>query len=64
MQNREPSKGFLIVASIERNFFLYAINLMESIKDHYPEAKIAFGVSDYLCDGRESIADHVFYVGD
>lgn len=64
MQNLEPTKGFLIVASIERNFYLYAINLMESIKDHYPEAQIAFGVSDYLCDGRESIADHIFYVGD
>lgn len=64
MQNQEPTKGFLIVASAERNFYLYAINLIESIKDYWPEAQIAFAVSPYLCDGREAVADHVFHVGD
>lgn len=64
MQKQEPTKGFMIVASTERNFYLYALNLIESIKDYYPEAQCALGVSPYLKDGRESVADYVFDVGD
>lgn len=51
------SKGFLIVASKNLNFYKYAINLAESIKDFYPEAKICLCTEERFLDGREEIAD-------
>ena len=61
---QDPYKGYLICASYAPNFYLYALNLIESIRDHDPNANICLAVSPYLCDGRESIADHVIHVGD
>ena len=40
----EKSKGFIIVASKNRNFYLYAINLAESIRDYYEDCKSCYGV--------------------
>ena len=53
------SKGFLIVASKNLNFYKYAINLAESIKDFYPEAKICLCTEERFLDGREEIADDI-----
>jgi hypothetical protein len=69
MKNRKktqqnPSKGFLVVASKTINFYRYAINLIESIKDYYPEAKTCLVTEERFCDGREKIADHLIYCGD
>ena len=55
----EPSKGFVVVASKRSNFYLYAINLMETVKDYYPEAHITFVTEKHFLDGREDIADNI-----
>lgn len=60
----EPTKGFLIVASKTINFYRYAINLIESLKDYYPDAKTCLVTEERFCDGRENIADHLLYCGD
>lgn len=64
MQKTEPSKGFLVVASKTHRFYSLAINLIESIKDYYPDAKICLVTEERFCDGRESIADHLIFCGD
>ena len=60
----QPTKGYVIVASRKRVFYVSAINLMESIKDVYPEAKICFFTEEQFLDGQESIADEVHFVND
>lgn len=62
-KNQQPSKGFIIVASRTYNFYRYAINLAESIKDYFPEAKICLVTEQKFCDGREKIADDLIYCG-
>jgi hypothetical protein len=63
MQNQklELSKGFLIVASGYKKFYLLALNLMESIRDYYPEANICLVTEKTFCDGRESVANNIIY---
>ena len=56
---KAPSKGYVIVASKKRAFYTFAINLMESIRDFYPEADICFFTEERFLDGRESIASEV-----
>lgn len=64
MSQQQPSKGFLIVASRTINFYQMAINLMESIRDYYPDANICFVTEKRFLDGRESVAtDLVFCEG-
>ena len=60
----EPSKGFVVVASKRSNFYLYAINLMETVKDYYPEAHITFVTEKHFLDGREDIADNIILCDD
>jgi len=64
MNQKEPSKGYLVVASRTKEFYKMGINLIRSLKDFYPEAKICFVTEKLFCDGNESIADHLFYCGD
>ena len=59
----EPTKGYVVVASTKKVFYNFAINLMESLRDFYPEANIAFYTEDRFLDGREKIADVVESVG-
>ena len=54
-----PSKGFLSVATKNQNFYTYAINLIESVKDYYPDAQYCLVTDEEFLDGRESIADHL-----
>ena len=63
MKSQKPSKGFLIVASKTYNFYRFAINLAESIRDYYPDAKICLVTEEKFCDGRESVADDIIYCG-
>jgi hypothetical protein len=63
-KNQQPSKGFLIVGNRHYKFYTLALNLIESIKDYYPEAKICLVTEEKLCDGRETIADHILYCDD
>lgn len=57
------SKGFVVVASKNANFYVYAINLIESIKDFYPEAQVTLVTEKRFLDGREDIADQIIYCG-
>jgi len=59
-----PTIGYVIVASRKKFFYVSAINLMESIKDHYPEAKITLVVEERFLDGNEKIADNIIFCDD
>jgi len=56
-----PSKGFVIVASRNQNFYTYAVNLIESIKDFYPEAKICLVTEERFVDDRADEADQIIF---
>lgn len=60
----QPSKGFLTVATNKRNFYTYAINLIESVKDYYPDAKYCLVTDEEFLDGREEIADDLILTTD
>ena len=60
----EPTKGFVIVASKKHNFYLYALNLCESIRDYYEDAKICLVTEERFLDGRENVADDVVLCDD
>lgn len=65
MNSREnPSKGFVVVASKKQNFYTYAINLIESIKDYYPEAQVCLVTEHRFLDGRQDVADIVIECDD
>jgi len=58
---KAQTKGFVVVASKNINFYTYAINLIESIKDFYPEAKMCLVTEERFLDGREDIADDLLF---
>lgn len=58
-QQAQPTKGYVIVASRTRAFYALAINLMESIRDFYPDANICFFTEQRFLDGREKVASQV-----
>src|SRR6056300_724593 len=58
------NKGFVVVASRKNNFYIYAINLIESIKDFYPEAHVTLVTEERFIDGREDIADNIIFCND
>ena len=60
----EPTKGFVVVASKKHNFYLYALNLCESIRDYYEDAKICLVTEERFLDGREEVADDVVLCDD
>jgi hypothetical protein len=53
----QPSKGYISVATKNRNFYTYAINLIESVKDYYPDAQYCLVTDEEFLDGRESVVD-------
>lgn len=59
-----PTKGYIVVASNRKEFYDLGINLIDSIKDFDPEAKVCFVTEKLFCDGRESIADHLIFCKD
>ena len=61
---KKPSRGYLIVASRLYCYYAWSINLIEQLKDYYPEAQVCFVVEERFCDGREEIADHVIHCND
>lgn len=64
----EKSKGFIIVASKKRNFYLYAINLAESLRDYYEpedECKICLVTEERFLDDRgRDVADDIIICDD
>ena len=61
MQNQ--TKGFVIVASKNQNFYIYAVNLAESIRDFYPDANITFFTEERFIDSRADVFDEVKLCG-
>jgi hypothetical protein len=59
MSNSQPSKGYLIVASRKRSFLISAFNLIESIRDYHPEAKIALFAEQEWIDNEDFPFDEV-----
>ena len=64
MSQNQPSKGYVIVASRKKFFYVSALNLIESIRDFYPEAKVCLVTEEKFLDGREEIADKVIFCDD
>ena len=59
------NNGYLIVASKKPAFYSMAINLAESIKDYYPEAKICLVTEERFLDVRaKNVADHIILCDD
>lgn len=58
---QQSNDGFLVVASKSSTFYFSAINLIESIKDYYPEAKTCLVVDKSISDDRVSVSDYVVY---
>jgi hypothetical protein len=63
-KNREPTKGYLIVASRKENFYALAINLLEQIQDYYPEAKVCLVTEERFLDERAEQADKLILCDD
>jgi len=59
--NQKSNDGFLIVATRLKSFYIAGVYLAESIKDFWPEAQICFVCDEWMCDGREDVADYVLY---
>jgi len=57
---KKESKGFVVVASKNANFYKYAVNLIDSVKDYYPEAHITLFTEPRFDDGHHS-ADQVIH---
>jgi len=54
------SKGFVVVASTEEFYYFSALNLIHSIKDFYPDAKVCLVAEErFLETGGADIADDV-----
>mgnify|MGYP003314854748 CR=1 FL=1 len=53
MKKKNPTKGFLIVATKRKQFLMGADNVKESILDHYPEAKITLFTEQHFIDDPE-----------
>lgn len=57
----EETKGYLVVASREFRYYSFAIHLIESIKDCYPDANCTLVCEERFIDGREEVADHLVF---
>jgi len=61
MKKQDQTKGFVVVASKKKSFYSSALNLIESILDHYPDAKVAFFThEEWIDDHAREICDQVF----
>jgi len=58
------TKGFVIVASRTKFFYLSAINLAETIKAYYPDAHVTLFTEEKFLDGQERFVDAVEKVDD
>ena len=61
----EPTKGYVVVASRTKFFYHSACNLIESIKDFYPEAKCCLVTEEWLLTDRgRALADDIIICDD
>lgn len=61
---KKPNNGYLVVASRQILYYNWAIQLLESVKDFYPEAQVCLVTEEKFLDGRESVADHLIFCDD
>lgn len=61
--SQSKTRGYLVVGSKKHQFYKFAINLAESIKDYNPEAKVCLVTEERFLDGREKIADDLLLCG-
>lgn len=59
-----PSRGYVVVGTTKRFFYMSAINCIESLKSYYPEAHVTLFTEERFLDGQEWIADKVEFVPD
>src|SRR5210317_1731324 len=61
----QPTKGYVIVASRTKFFYVSACNLIESILDFYPEAKCTLVTEERFLDDRgKRITDQIIFCDD
>ena len=60
----EPTKGYVVVASRTKFFYVSAINLIESILDFHPEAKITLVTEERFLDKRSEVCDKIIFCDD
>ena len=61
-RSMEKSKGIVIVASNKPNFYVYAINLIDSIRDYHEDANITLVCEPWMIDERaEDLADNIIH---
>lgn len=61
----EKTKGIVVVASNKPNFYKYAINLIDSIRDFHEDANITLVTEPWMIDERaEELADHIIHCDD
>jgi len=58
------SKGYLVVASGTRFYYVSALNCISSIKDFYPEANCTLVTEERFIDDGAHIADNIIYCND
>jgi len=65
MKSKQPSKGFVVVASKKPAFYYSALNLIESLLDYMPDARVTLFTEDRFKDERaEELCEHVLPCGD
>tara|TARA_B110000858_G_C17717735_1_gene433716 strand:+ start:218 stop:976 length:759 start_codon:yes stop_codon:yes gene_type:complete len=58
------TQGFVVIASRKKSFYVSALNLIESIRDYMPEAKVALFTEEKFMDHRaEGLCDYVLPCG-
>jgi hypothetical protein len=64
-RKKSETRGYVVVASKERFFYLSALNLMHSIRDFDPDANIFFYTEERFYDsGADVVADKIEFCGD
>ena len=48
----EPTKGYVIVASRKKYFYISALNLIDSIREFYPDANVCLVTEEKFVDDR------------
>jgi len=61
MMPSKKTEGYLIVASKDSIYYDWACNLLDGIKDFYPEAKICLVTEERFIDNRADQADIILF---
>jgi len=56
------TRGYVVVASVKKYFYLSAIHLVETIKAYDPNAHVTLFTEEKFLDGQERFADRVEFV--